>query len=106
MSPRPYRLGQREGAVEAPRTRILDAARNLLASDADIGSITVDMVAQHAGVARMTVYYPRSAALIEDVREKARKLKAAGKHHPSLPATARERTSCPGRAWRQRECRP
>jgi len=57
MSPRPYRLGQREAAVEATRTRILAAARDLLAADADIAAFTVDTVAHHAGVARMTVYY-------------------------------------------------
>jgi len=57
MTPRPYRLGQRQVAVEATRARILAAARNLLAGDADIGAFTVDMVAHQAGVARMTVYY-------------------------------------------------
>jgi AcrR family transcriptional regulator len=57
MSPRPYRLGQRQASVEATRARILAAARNLLAGDADISAFTVDMVAHHAGVARMTVYY-------------------------------------------------
>src|SRR6266705_2986592 len=44
MSPRPYRLGQREAAVEATRTRILAAARDLLAADADIAAFTVDTV--------------------------------------------------------------
>ena len=57
MTPRPYRLGQRQAGVEATRARILGAARNLLAGDADIGAFTVDMVAHQAGVARMTVYY-------------------------------------------------
>ena len=57
MSPRPYRLGQRQAAVDATRARILAAARSLLAGDADINAFTVDVVAHHAGVARMTVYY-------------------------------------------------
>jgi AcrR family transcriptional regulator len=57
MSPRPYRLGQREASVELTRSRILTAARDLLAAEADVAGFTVDTVAHQAGVARMTVYY-------------------------------------------------
>jgi AcrR family transcriptional regulator len=57
MSPRPYRLGQREASVELTRSRILTSARDLLAAEADVAGFTVDTVAHQAGVARMTVYY-------------------------------------------------
>ena len=57
MSPRPYRLGRREASVEATRARILAAARDVLAAEADVASFTVDTVAEQAGVARMTIYY-------------------------------------------------
>lgn len=57
MSPRPYRLGQRQAAVEQTRARILAAARELLTAEAGVGAFTVDAVVQQAGVARMTIYY-------------------------------------------------
>jgi AcrR family transcriptional regulator len=53
MSPRPYTLGQREARVEHTRTRILSAARDVLATE---DRLTVDAVARAADVARMTVY--------------------------------------------------
>jgi AcrR family transcriptional regulator len=58
MSPRPYKLGQRQLATDQTRTRIISATRELLADD-ETGSpdFTVDAVARRAGVARMTVYY-------------------------------------------------
>jgi len=54
MSPRPYRLGQRQAAADETRTRILDAARDQLAKET---SFSIDAVARRADVARMTVYY-------------------------------------------------
>jgi AcrR family transcriptional regulator len=54
MSPRPYRLGQRQVAADETRTRILAAARDQLAEDT---SFSIDAVARRADVARMTVYY-------------------------------------------------
>jgi AcrR family transcriptional regulator len=57
MSPRPYRLGQRQVANEATRGRIVEAARDLLASPDSLGEFTVEAVARQAKVARMTVYY-------------------------------------------------
>ena len=54
MSPRPYRLGQRQLAADETRTRILDAARDQLAKET---SFSIDAVARRADVARMTVYY-------------------------------------------------
>jgi AcrR family transcriptional regulator len=57
MSPRPYNLGRRQVAAELTRSRIVTAARELLADDSGPVGFTVDAVARQAGVARMTVYY-------------------------------------------------
>jgi AcrR family transcriptional regulator len=57
MSPRPYRLGQRQATSEQTRTRILAAARQLLAAAGGIGAFTVEAVARQSDVSRMTVYY-------------------------------------------------
>jgi AcrR family transcriptional regulator len=57
MSPRPYKLGQRQLATDQTRGRIVEAARELLADEIRSPSFTVDAVARGAGVARMTVYY-------------------------------------------------
>ena len=56
MSPRPYRLGQRQVAIDQTRARMIAAARELLVS-ADPGRFSVDAVAQRADVSRATVYY-------------------------------------------------
>jgi AcrR family transcriptional regulator len=56
MSPRPYRLGQRQAAIDETRARVLAAARELLVSD-DPGRFSIDAVAQRADVSRATVYY-------------------------------------------------
>lgn len=57
MSPRAYKLGQRQVATEETRRRIVAAARALLADEDSPAAFTVDAVARQAGVARMTVYY-------------------------------------------------
>jgi len=57
MSPRPYNLGQRQIATDQTRSRIVAAAREVLAGESGPSSFTVDAVARQAGVARMTVYY-------------------------------------------------
>ena len=57
MSPRPYRLGQRQATTDQTRTRILAAAHQLLAAAGGIAGFTVEAVARHADVSRMTVYY-------------------------------------------------
>jgi AcrR family transcriptional regulator len=57
MSPRPYRLGQRQATSEQTRARILAAARQLLAAAGGIGAFTVEAVARQSDVSRMTVYY-------------------------------------------------
>jgi AcrR family transcriptional regulator len=55
MSPRKYNLEKRRAAAEQTRTRVLEAARDLIMASSQPPSI--DAVAAEAGVARMTVYY-------------------------------------------------
>lgn len=57
MSPRPYRLGQRQATTEQTRTRILKAARDLLLASENFSGFSIDAVARKADVARMTVYH-------------------------------------------------
>ena len=57
MSPRPYRLGQRQAATEQTRTRIINVARELLMASDGFASFSIDQVARQADVARMTVYH-------------------------------------------------
>jgi AcrR family transcriptional regulator len=57
MSPRPYRLGQRQAATELTRASILNAARELLMSSNGYSHFSIDAVARQADVARMTVYH-------------------------------------------------
>jgi AcrR family transcriptional regulator len=67
VSPRPYRLGQRQTTIEQTRARIVAAARALLAAPDGFSSFTIDTVAARAGVARMTVYnqFGSKAGLLE-----------------------------------------
>ena len=57
MSPRPYRLGQRQAASEQTRERILAEARGLLVAPDGYALFSIDAVARRADVARMTVYH-------------------------------------------------
>lgn len=57
MSPRPYRLGQRQMATEQTRARIVTAARELLLTSDAFTGFSIDAVARQADVARMTVYH-------------------------------------------------
>lgn len=54
MSPRPYRMGQRQADVDGTRARIVEAARAQLTEK---GTLSLDAVARRADVARATVYY-------------------------------------------------
>jgi AcrR family transcriptional regulator len=56
VSPRPYRSEQRDTAASETRTRIVEAAREILTAPTQ-GSFTMDAIAEHAGVARMTIYH-------------------------------------------------
>src|SRR5437763_3200528 len=57
MSPRPYRLGQRQSTSEQTRTRIIAAARKLLMAADGFSGFSIEAVARQADVARMTVYH-------------------------------------------------
>ena len=56
MSPRAYRMEKRQAARTETRARILDAARQLLAEDST-RELSMDAVARHADVSRLTIYY-------------------------------------------------
>jgi AcrR family transcriptional regulator len=47
----------RQVAAEETRLRLVAAARELISAPGGIGAFTIDAVAVHAGVARMTVYH-------------------------------------------------
>ncbi len=57
MSPRPYRLGERQASIDQTRARIVEAARTLLTADKGLTNLSMEAVARQADVARMTVYY-------------------------------------------------
>lgn len=57
MSPRAYESPARRTAAEATRERILDAAHALVGGKGDLAGVSMESIAQRAGVARMTVYY-------------------------------------------------
>lgn len=57
MSPRPYRLGQRQAATDQTRARIITAARELFIASDGFSGFSIDAVARQADVARMTVYH-------------------------------------------------
>ena len=57
MSPRPYNLGKRQESAGQTRSRIVEAARELLMASDGFSGFTMEAVARQAGVARMTVYY-------------------------------------------------
>ncbi len=55
--PRPYRMGQRQVAADQTRARILAATRELIMASDGFARFSIDAVARHADVARMTIYY-------------------------------------------------
>lgn len=57
MSPRPYRMARRRESTDENRSRIISAARALLAAQDGSIRFSLEEVARRAGVARMTVYY-------------------------------------------------
>jgi AcrR family transcriptional regulator len=55
VTPRPYRLGRRQAAVDRTRARILKAARALLVARGG-GAFSIEAIARRARVTRVTVY--------------------------------------------------
>ncbi len=56
MSPRSYRSPIRNARAHKTRSRILDAALDILSSKDGLAALSLESVAEGAGVARMTVY--------------------------------------------------
>ena len=54
---RPYNLGRRQEVADETRTRIVRAARKLLATKKGVAAFTMDAVAREARVSRMTLYH-------------------------------------------------
>ena len=97
MSPRPYKTGpRRTAATEATRSKIVAAARELLA---DRGAMTfsIDAIAERADVARMTVYYQFKSkgklleAVFDDLAESANMRSMRNVFQESDPAKALEK---------------
>src|SRR3989442_15817836 len=63
MSPRSYRLGQRQAASDQTRTRILAAARTLLMAPDGYSRFSIETVARQADVAPMTAYHQFASKL-------------------------------------------
>jgi AcrR family transcriptional regulator len=76
--PRPYRLGQRKVSTDETRARIIAGAREILLSDDGYRNFTMDAIARHTNVARMTVYYQFQSktglfeALADDIAERGK----------------------------------
>lgn len=68
MSPRPYRMVQRQAAADENRERVLAAARSLLLAE-DFSEFTMEAVARKADVSRLTIYYQFSSktGLLEEL---------------------------------------
>jgi AcrR family transcriptional regulator len=68
---RSYRLRQRQAGVDETRTKIINAARELILSDRALAGFSVDGIAKQADVARATVYnqFGNKIGLLEAVFE-------------------------------------
>lgn len=81
MSPRRYRMARRRETTNETRSRIINAARDLLATRRGSVKFSVEEVARRAGVARMTVYHQfgSSQGLIQGLCDSL--ASAGGMHH-------------------------
>lgn len=57
MSPRPYKSEKRQAANEETKLRIVEAARELLADEANPSDLSMEAIARKADVSRLTIYY-------------------------------------------------
>jgi AcrR family transcriptional regulator len=106
VTPRPYRLGQRQEKVDQTRQRVVEAARSLLAQATSYTAFTVDAVARRADVARATVYYQFASktgvleALCDTLAEAGRMSELAEAFMDPDPVEAmRQFIACFGRFW-------
>src|SRR5262245_29436121 len=96
MSPRPYRMGKREAARSETRSRILEAARELLASESST-DLSMEAIARKADVARLTIYYQFSSraglleALYDHLAQRGRMHQMAAVFQESDPSSAVEK---------------
>jgi AcrR family transcriptional regulator len=83
MCPRPYRMGKRQAARSETRSRILEAARQLLATDSST-DLSMEAIARKADVSRLTIYYQFSSraglleALYDHLAQRGRMQQMAG----------------------------
>jgi AcrR family transcriptional regulator len=89
MSPRAYRLGQRQESSDKIRSRVVEAARKLLMARNGLNEFSMENVAQKAGVTRLTLYnqFGSKVGLLEGVYDDiarcgkiAERLEAAFRH--------------------------
>src|SRR6266404_551367 len=57
MCPRAYNLCKREAAASETRSRILTAAREILADESETADLSMEAIARRADVSRLTIYY-------------------------------------------------
>jgi AcrR family transcriptional regulator len=57
MSPRAYKLGKRQVSTDQTRSRVLEAARKLLADESTPVDFSMENIARKADVSRLTIYY-------------------------------------------------
>jgi len=57
MSPRPYKSEKRQAGNEETRLRIVEAARELLADEANPSDLSLEAIARKGDVSRLTIYY-------------------------------------------------
>src|SRR5256885_6579112 len=105
MTPRPYRLGRRQAAVDRTRARILTAARALLVARGNT-DFSIEAVARRARVTRATVYQRFGArpnlleALFDDLAPQGGMRDLADALRPPHPQEALARViSTFGRFW-------
>src|ERR1043166_6520694 len=57
MSPRSYKSEKRQASNEETKLRIVEAARLLLADEANPADLSMEAIARKADVSRLTIYY-------------------------------------------------
>lgn len=95
MSPRPYRMGKRQAARSETRSRILEAARQLLATEPST-DLSMEAIARKADVSRLTIYYQFNSraglleSLYDHLAERGRMDQMAGVFQAADMASALE----------------
>ena len=100
MSPRNYRLGRREEAVQRTRAAILAAGRDLLASGGSAG-LSTGAVARRAGVSRITVYnqFGSKDGLLRELAAGARRERSDSATHADALEELRHRIFDASSIW-------